>query len=207
MSLPHADAIYVDEKAGSDATGSGSITSPFATPLAALISATTLSSPEFPATRTVLVRKPDSVEIAEWVQISGAGLKKAKKNLEGHWKKVKKAEEGKEAKAKEEREKAEREAKRREEASRIVLTEDVSQGKAPKVSFGCSPGTLIRRELTCFDTFPVQDQRPHCLPRPTCPSIWLGPPSPLAKGHDFHQPPRRYRFPADHPLWRLRQDS
>jgi asparaginyl-tRNA synthetase len=146
MSLPHADAIYVDEKAGSDATGSGSITSPFATPLAALISATTLSSPEFPATRTVLVRKPDSVEIAEWVPISGAGLKKAKKNLEGHWKKVKKAEEGKEAKAKEEREKAEREAKRREEASKIVLTEDVSQGKAPKVRLGGSPGTLIHRQ-------------------------------------------------------------
>ncbi len=79
------------------------------------------------------MRKPDSTEINEWVPVSGAGLKRAKKGLEGHWKKAKKEEENKEARLKEEKEKEAREVKRREEAAKIVLKEDVSEGKAPKV--------------------------------------------------------------------------
>ena len=72
----------------------------------------------------------------EWSVISGAALKKNKKLFDAHWKKVKKAEENKEAVDKAEREREERELKRREEASRIVLKEDESLGRADKVSSG-----------------------------------------------------------------------
>jgi len=70
---------------------------------------------------------------AEWALISGAALKKNKKLFDAHWKKVKKAEENKEALGKAEREREEREVKRREEASKIVIKEDESLGKAGKV--------------------------------------------------------------------------
>ena len=60
-------------------------------------------------------------------------MKKNKKLFDAHWKKVKKAEENKEALGKAEREREEREVKRREEASKIVIKEDESLGKAGKV--------------------------------------------------------------------------
>lgn len=80
-----------------------------------------------------MVRKPDSPEINDWQPISAAAMKKNKKFVDAHWKKVKKAEENKEATAKAEKEKADRELKRREEAGKIVLKEDTSLATASKV--------------------------------------------------------------------------
>lgn len=63
-------------------------------------------------------------------------MKKAKKLLDAHWKKVKKAEQGREAAEKEAQEKAAREQKKREEASKIVLVEDSTKPRAEKVKIG-----------------------------------------------------------------------
>ncbi|GHJ86726.1 hypothetical protein NliqN6_3128 [Naganishia liquefaciens] len=131
---PTGEPIYVDEKAGSDETGNGSSTAPFLTPFHALL--TTFPSAEAAIDRPIFTRKADSTEVNEWQPISGAGMKKAKKLLDAHWKKVKKAEEGREAAEREAKEKAEREQKRREEASKIVLVEDESKPRAQKVKIG-----------------------------------------------------------------------
>lgn len=129
-----AEPIYVDEKAGSDETGNGSETAPFLTPFHALL--TTFPSADAELNRPVFTRKADSTERNEWQPISGAGMKKAKKLLDAHWKKVKKAEEGREAAEREAKEKAEREQKRRAEAAKVVLVEDASKPRAEKVKIG-----------------------------------------------------------------------
>lgn len=95
---------------------------------------TSFPSPTAAQDRPILVRKPDSPEVNDWQPISGAALKKNKKFVDAHWKKVKKAEENKEATEKAEREREERDAKRREEAAKIILKEDTSLPVAPKVS-------------------------------------------------------------------------
>lgn len=124
----------MDEKAGSDETGNGSSTAPFLTPFHALL--TTFPSADADINRPVFTRKADSTERNEWQPISGAGMKKAKKLLDAHWKKMKKAEEGREAAEREAKEKAEREQKRREEAAKIVIVEDASKPRAEKVKIG-----------------------------------------------------------------------
>lgn len=127
------EPIYVDEKAGSDGPeAQGNSTSPYLTILHAIL--TSFPSPTAVMDRPILIRKPDSPEVNDWQPISGAALKKNKKFVDAHWKKVKKAEENREAVEKDEREKGERDAKRREEASKIVLVEDTSLPVAPKVS-------------------------------------------------------------------------
>lgn len=131
---PSGDAIYVDEKTGSDETGNGSSTAPFQTPFHALL--TSFPSAEAEINRPVLVLKNDSTERNDWQPISGAAMKKAKKLLDAHWKKVKKAEQGREAAEKEAKEKAEREQKKREEAAKIVLVEDSTKPRAEKVKIG-----------------------------------------------------------------------
>ncbi|KAJ9117026.1 hypothetical protein QFC22_004684 [Naganishia vaughanmartiniae] len=126
--------IYVDEKAGSDETGDGTSISPFHTSFHALLTS-------FPATdgvidRPILVRKSGTTDLDEWQSISGAAMKKARRLLDVHWKKVQKAKEGRDAAEQEVKEKAEREQRRREEAAKIVLVDDPTKPRAEKVKIG-----------------------------------------------------------------------
>ncbi|OCF61780.1 asparagine-tRNA ligase [Kwoniella mangroviensis CBS 10435] len=121
--------LYIDEKAGSDSTGTGAELSPFATPLAAYQSLN--PSPESDANPTnvanLMVRKADSVERNEWVEISTSAKKKLVKNI-GGWRKsqAKSAAEGDKL-AKDKADKEEKERKRREEAKSVVLVDDQSK--------------------------------------------------------------------------------
>ncbi|KAK8849495.1 asparagine-tRNA ligase [Kwoniella newhampshirensis] len=121
--------IYVDEKAGSDSTGTGAELAPFATPLAAYQSLrpTPASDATPSALATFLVRKPDSVERNEWVEISASAKKKLVKSI-GGWRKseVKLAAEG-ERLEKERKAQEEKDALRREEAKSVVLVDDPSK--------------------------------------------------------------------------------
>ena len=83
-----------------------------------------------------MVRKPDSVERNEWVELSASAKKKLVKNIE-LWRKkeAKLAKEG-ERLAKEREGAEERDRLRREEAKSIVLVDDSSKGEAKKVSSG-----------------------------------------------------------------------
>jgi asparaginyl-tRNA synthetase len=141
--------LYIDEKAGSDSTGTGAELSPFATPLAAYQSIH--PSPESDANptglATFMVRKPDSVERNEYVELTASAKKKLVKGIE-LWRKkeAKLAQEG-ERLAREKKEQEERDAKRREEAKGVVLVDDSSKGEAKRVS-----GVTIRRkvDMTCL---------------------------------------------------------
>ncbi|WVQ96172.1 asparagine-tRNA ligase [Kwoniella sp. CBS 9459] len=121
--------LYIDEKAGSDSTGTGAELVPFATPLAAYQSLK--PSPEADANpsslATFMVRKQDSVERNEWVELSASAKKKLVKTI-GGWRKqeAKQAAEG-ERLAKEKAAQDEKERKRREEAKSIVLVDDPSK--------------------------------------------------------------------------------
>jgi hypothetical protein len=134
--------------------------------------------------------------IPDWAPISGAALKKNKKLFDAHWKKVKKAEENKEALDKAEREREEREVKRREEASRIVLKEDESLGRAGKVSLGVfeivwmAPCVMAKPNTTFRPARSLgQDRSPRSTSRPTRPCLWLGPSSASTSSNDVHHPP------------------
>lgn len=133
--------LYIDEKAGSDATGTGEELSPFATPLAAYQSLNPPPSADASpsSVATFLVRKPDSVERNEYVELSVSARKKLVKGIDGWRKKeAKKAIEGEKQEA-ERKAAEERDANRREEAKSVVLVEDTSK-PATKVSryFRCS---------------------------------------------------------------------
>ena len=136
---------------------------------------TSFPSPTAAQDRPILVRKPDSPEVNDWQPISGAALKKNKKFVDAHWKKVKKAEENKEATEKAEREREERDAKRREEAAKIILKEDTSLPAAPKVSLKTgfrdsktpfSDQSVLCTRLPCFTlaTHAGQDRTPRRVP-------------------------------------------
>jgi asparaginyl-tRNA synthetase len=83
-----------------------------------------------------MVRKPDSVERNEWVELSASAKKKLVKNIE-LWRKkeAKLAKEG-ERLEKERQGAEERDRLRREEAKSIVLVDDASKGEAKKVCPG-----------------------------------------------------------------------
>ena len=128
--------LYIDEKAGSDTTGTGAELAPFATPLAAYQSLKALPEADvYPAgVANFRVRKADSVLLNDWVELGTSARKKLVKGIE-QWRKkeAKQAQEGQRL----EREKKEadaREAKKREEAKSVVLVEDSSKGEAKKVS-------------------------------------------------------------------------
>jgi hypothetical protein len=76
--------LYIDEKAGSDTTGTGAELAPFATPLAAYQSlkapATNDANPF--AIANFLVRKADSVERNEWVELGKSAQKKLVKGID-----------------------------------------------------------------------------------------------------------------------------
>ena len=128
--------LYIDEKAGSDFTGTGAELSPFSTPLAAYQAIQPpISADASPTTVvTLLVRKADSVERNEWIEMSASGKKKLVKAIEA-WrrKEAKKATDGDKAE-RERKEGEERERKRREEATGVILVDDVGRGQASKVT-------------------------------------------------------------------------
>lgn len=80
-----------------------------------------------------MVRKADSVERNEWVELSASAKKKLVKLIEGWRKKeAKQAKEG-ERLEKERKEAEERDRVRREEAKGIILVDDPAKGEAKKV--------------------------------------------------------------------------
>lgn len=85
------------------------------------------------AVANFMVRKPDSVQRNEWVELSASAKKKLIKVVEGWRKKeAKMAKEG-ERLEKEKKDAEERDKQRREEAKSIVLVDDASKGEAKKV--------------------------------------------------------------------------
>lgn len=118
----NANTIYVDEIAGSDATGNGTEAAPYFTAVAALIAHGVDAS--------LFVRKAAGEPYA---QIGGTALKKAKKGVEVHEKKAKKAAEQKDKLEKEASEAKAREEKKIADSKKIVLVEDPALPIAIKV--------------------------------------------------------------------------
>ncbi|KAB5593450.1 Asparaginyl-tRNA synthetase [Ceratobasidium theobromae] len=124
-------SVYVDEARGSDEKGVGTESSPYATAVAAL------DGPHGSEV-AIFVRK---VPEEEYVPISGAALKRAKKSLEQQKEKAKKAEV---AAAKAEQDRL-REEKKLEESKKIVLKEDPSLPPAIKTKIQGCPNLRSRR--------------------------------------------------------------
>lgn len=114
-------SIHIDEAAGSDITGKGTIEEPYQSLGVAVFSHGEIA---------YLTRKDPTGKYEEPTQSS---LKKAKKTAEGLEKKKKKAEEQRERDLKEEGEKNERKEKLLEQSKKILLSEDPSLPKATKV--------------------------------------------------------------------------
>ncbi|WVN86962.1 asparagine-tRNA ligase [Cryptococcus depauperatus CBS 7841] len=141
-----APMLYIDEKAGSDTDGTGVELSPFATPLAAYqsLKPAPASDADPTSVATFMVRKVDSVELAEWVELTASAKKKLVKNIEGWRKKeAKMAAEG-ERLEKQKKEQEERERLRREEAKSVVLIDDPSR-TSEKVKIWAVPGLVGQR--------------------------------------------------------------
>lgn len=127
-------ALYIDEKAGSDESGTGAELSPFATPLAAYLSLnpSPASDADPTAIANFLVRKQDSVERNEYVDLTTSAKKKLVKSIQTHrTKEAKRAAEGARL-AKEKAEADARHQKRREEAKSIIL-QDAGESTKSKV--------------------------------------------------------------------------
>lgn len=128
--------VYIDEKAGSDTEGNGSSLSPFASPLAAYqsLSPTPVSDASPALVANFMVRKADSVERNEWVELSASATKKLIKMISLWRKKEEKLAKEGERLDKEKKDAEERDRQRREEAKSVVLVDDASRGEAKKVS-------------------------------------------------------------------------
>jgi asparaginyl-tRNA synthetase len=115
--------VYIDEKAGSDTTGTGAELAPYATALAAYQSLKPQPSSDATPTSVanLLVRKADSVERNEWVELSASAKKKLVRLIE-QWRK---------------KEAEERDRLKREEAKSVVLVDDSSKGEAKRVNLPC----------------------------------------------------------------------
>jgi hypothetical protein len=150
-----------------------------------------------------MVRKPDSVERNEWVELSASANKKLIK-LISLWRKKeeKMAKEG-ERLDKEKREAEERDRQRREEAKSIVLVDDVSRGEAKKVSLKhiMADEKLVPVLMGTGQGIPGQGPR-----RISSPTTRMGPPIPTSKDQLLHPPSRRYRHDSMYPYRRLYQD-
>jgi len=113
--------VYVDEKQGNDESGDGSEAKPFAATIKALASVQGGAC-------QIKMKTEDG-----WTDISGAGLKKAKKGYEGLVKKLEKQKEAEQKAAQNAAQASADEAKRLEEAKKIVLKPDPSLPAAKKV--------------------------------------------------------------------------
>ncbi|KAJ9101825.1 hypothetical protein QFC21_003164 [Naganishia friedmannii] len=131
---PSHRPIHVDEKAGSNESGDGYFAAPFLTTFHAIL--TSFPTADVMVDRPILVRKFGSTGYSDWQPISGSARKRARKLLDAHWKKVKRAEEGRATAEQEAKEAGEREQSRREEAVRIILVEDATQPRAARVKIG-----------------------------------------------------------------------
>lgn len=119
--------IHIDEKAGSDISGDGSIEKPYET-LAFAIYSHQASSPQY----FIRVVKNSEITYEEPTQTS---MKKAKKNAEGIEKKRKKAEELAARDAQAITAMKERKEKHLEESKKMILKEDDSLPKATRVCY------------------------------------------------------------------------
>jgi asparaginyl-tRNA synthetase len=119
--LSLSDTLYVCEVQGSDETGKGNESSPFKSPIRAL---------EVNESAKILVRKALQGEEAGFKEISGAGLKKAKKGLELLKKKLVKEQE----RSAKEADQAAEEQRRLEESKAIQLVQDTKLPVARKVN-------------------------------------------------------------------------
>jgi asparaginyl-tRNA synthetase len=131
--------IYVDEKAGSDETGKGTESAPFASALAAYLSVQPEASDadkEPFGVVNILTLKAEGDEPATYVELSASAKKKLVKGIEGQRKKqIKQAADAQRL----EKEHAEAEARdklRREEASKIELVEPKDAELVSKESIG-----------------------------------------------------------------------
>lgn len=133
--------IHIDEKAGSDTTGDGSIEKPYET-LAFAIFSHQASTPQY------LIRVTKEAE-STYEEPTQSSMKKAKKNADGLEKKRKKAEELAAKDAQASTAVKERKEKQLEESKKIVLKEDETLPKATRVRlcmiFCLSPLTISRR--------------------------------------------------------------
>jgi asparaginyl-tRNA synthetase len=120
--------IYIDETAGSDTTGKGTLEEPYQSLALALFN--------HGETTPFQIRKSPEAEYDEPTQ---SALKKGKKNAAGIEKKRKKQEELAEREAKEQSEEKERRERLLEESKKIVLEEDPSLPRATKVRCTASP--------------------------------------------------------------------
>jgi asparaginyl-tRNA synthetase len=118
--------IHIDEQAGSDVTGNGSLDLPYQTLAFALFAHG--ADPQLPQT---LIRKDSTATYDEPTQ---SALKKAKKGADGLEKKRKKQKEVAEKEDKEKREEKERREKLLEDSKKIILVEDDTLPKAARVS-------------------------------------------------------------------------
>lgn len=119
-------AVHVSEHAGNDASGDGTLASPFATVVKAVEYCTDHSVAE----NLIKVQKADEPDYKE---VSGAALKKAKKRIEEIKKKEKKTQEAKKAQAEAELKAKDDEEKRLAESKKIVLKEPENAPKAEKI--------------------------------------------------------------------------
>jgi asparaginyl-tRNA synthetase len=131
--------VYIDEKAGSDTTGTGAELAPYATALAAYQSLKPQPSSDATPTSVanLLVRKADSVERNEWVELSASAKKKLVRLIEQWRKKEAKALADGERLEKAKKEAEERDRLKREEAKSVVLVDDSSKGEAKRVNLPC----------------------------------------------------------------------
>lgn len=138
LQLTSEPTLYVDEKKGSDETGKGTESAPFATPVAAYLSLnpSTESDKDPLSVVNILVRKAAEGDAPEsWSELSGAGKKKLAKGVDVQRKKAAKLAADGERLEKERKEQEARDKKRREEAARIKIAEP--EGK--KADFVSSP--------------------------------------------------------------------
>lgn len=146
LQLTPEPTLYVDEKKGSDATGKGTESAPFATPVAAFLSLGLAPEADKDplAHANILVRKPAEGDAPEsWSELSGAGKKKLAKGVDVQRKKAAKLAADGERLEKERQEQEARDKKRREEAAQIKITEP-----EPKAPFVSAPSGRSRTERT-----------------------------------------------------------
>lgn len=173
--------IHVDETHGADSSGDGSPSLPYQTPAHALLR----HGPAPPL--EILVRKAAG---EPYQPISGAGLKKAKKTVEGIEKKKKKEEELAARDAQAKKDQAEKLAAKIEASKKIVLKEDETLPKATRVRYGaqCDSYLIITIE---------QNRQLAATPRLTRQSAWLGASRPRPKRHHLRRSSRWHGIFAD----------
>jgi asparaginyl-tRNA synthetase len=175
--LPSLLSVYIDETLtpSADYKPTGSQSSPYPTPLAALLARGPTSTNLFvkkalfppkaaaDIAGDALEKAANDVNITDpagYQPIAGAALKKAKKGYELEMKKREKEEANREKMQAKEEEDRKREEKKREEAGKIVLVEDPSLDKAKKV---CSRPVTSDEGKTKLEAYALSYLEAHAL--------------------------------------------